>query len=404
MWVSKRFDLSWRDLGVALVHALRGGDGASASARVEAYWGGSGSALACLSVRSGFDLMLGTLALPPGSKVVFSAMTVGDMPRIAEAHGLVPVACDLSPGGVFPGVADLERACGPDTRMVVLAHLYGSRVDPGELVRWARARNLVVVEDCAQAYSGVGYRGHPEAHASFFSFGPIKYATALGGGVAVVRDAGLLDRMRRGHEQWPEQPPRAYLVRVVKYAALNALASRPLYTAFSFGVRAAGGDLDALVNQLTRGFRGADILPSIRRRPAAALLRLLARRLGQDVARLPANEARARAVLSALGTEGACPGASVRPHSFWLLPILCSKPAETIALLRRRGFEATRGRSFVVVGGESGAVPEAARIYEHAVYVPLYPAMSDSAVERLSAALREAAADGLIGIEEGRPA
>lgn len=63
----------------------------------------------------------------------------------------------------------------------------------------AAARHGVLLwEDCAQVFTGLGgYLGHAESDATFFSFGVIKRATALGGGVARIRDADVLSGARR---------------------------------------------------------------------------------------------------------------------------------------------------------------------------------------------------------------
>jgi hypothetical protein len=161
MWVSKRFDVTWSDLAASLLHCARSGDGAAAAAEVEYLWSGRGEALACLSVRSAFDLYLEARRLPAGSEVILSAMTVADMPRIARRHGLVPVPCDLDPETAAPTPATLEAAWSPATRLVVLAHLFGSRMRVDELVALAHERGVEVVEDCAEAYAGPDTRVIP---------------------------------------------------------------------------------------------------------------------------------------------------------------------------------------------------------------------------------------------------
>ena len=60
----------------------------------------------CLSVRSGWDLLLHVLAWPAGSEVIVSAITHPDMIRILRAHGLVPVPVDVdldTLGALGPG-------------------------------------------------------------------------------------------------------------------------------------------------------------------------------------------------------------------------------------------------------------------------------------------------------------
>lgn len=60
----------------------------------------------------------------------------------------------------------------------------------------AARHGLLLWEDCAQVFTGLGgYLGYRDSDATFFSFGVIKRATALGGGVARVRDASVLSGM-----------------------------------------------------------------------------------------------------------------------------------------------------------------------------------------------------------------
>src|SRR5689334_2350855 len=88
MWVAKQLDMPWPLLGLGLRQTFRSDDRASAQSRAECAWSPHGDGLAALSVRSGFDLALTAARFPPGSEVLMSAVTLDDMRRIVEAHGL----------------------------------------------------------------------------------------------------------------------------------------------------------------------------------------------------------------------------------------------------------------------------------------------------------------------------
>lgn len=67
------------------------------------------------------------------------------------------------------------------------------KVDIAPIAEAAARHGLLLWEDCAQVFTGLGgYLGHPRSDATFFSFGVIKRATALGGGVARIRDASVM--------------------------------------------------------------------------------------------------------------------------------------------------------------------------------------------------------------------
>ena len=120
---------------------------------------GTNAALACLSVRSGLDLLLAALELPAGAEVLYSAITIPDMAQVSREHGLVPVPVDLVGSDLRVDVDSLRRAISPRSRVLVVAHLFGARPDLTEVLAVARDADLFVVEDCAQAWCGPAYRG-----------------------------------------------------------------------------------------------------------------------------------------------------------------------------------------------------------------------------------------------------
>jgi len=398
MWVRKRPDIDWRDLATGMWRCCLAGDAAEAQQRVEAFWSESGDALACLSVRSGFDLLLGALELPAASEVLMSALTIGDMPRIVRERGLVPVPVDLDPQTMAPTPESLGRAITPAARAVVVAHLFGGRVPMEPILDVARRHGLAVIEDCAQAFDG-RYRGHPQSDASMFSFGPIKTATALGGALVRVRDRRLLERMRAAQEAYPRQSSRGFLTRLLKYSALKALCWPPLFGGFVRACGLARRDVDGLLNRTARGFPGPDLARQIRRRPSTPLLALLERRLRTyHGARLDLRTAKGQRLAQLLDGAMPCPGQQSVGHTHWVFPILTDQPRRVIELLRGEGFDATQGQSMVVVPPPpdrpqlfpTAAAEALARI----VYLPFYPDMPDHAIERMAQALKREHANG----------
>jgi dTDP-4-amino-4,6-dideoxygalactose transaminase len=388
MWVRKRLDLSWRDLLFGLV-ACR-----LPRPRAEPLCPPfSSQRLVCLSVRSGLDLLLEELALPRGSEVLVSALTIPDMVRIVEAHGLTAIPVDLDLRTAGPTAESLRRAISPRSRAILVAHLFGGRFPLGPVVQVARERGLFVIEDCAQAFDGryAGSVGEPPnrgADASLFSFGPIKTATALGGAVVCVRDAALLGRLQARHAARPVQGRGEFARRALKYGLLKAFSSRGPYGLLVRACRAMGIDHDRLVNGSVRGFPGGDFFERIRRQPAAPLVRMVGRRLRTyDHGRLARRTALGEKLASLLGDDVVRPGYDMQPHSHWVFPVLVENPEEVIAALRKAGFDATQGQSMAIVRPPEDR-PElfpcvAAEILAKTVYLPIYPEMTEPALPRM---------------------
>ena len=95
-WASKRLDFSLEDWLFA-ISACASPTVEGATERVEGLWSPEGHGMVGLSVRSLFDLYLTANGWNRGDRIVFTALTVADMPRIARDHGLEVASVDLDP-------------------------------------------------------------------------------------------------------------------------------------------------------------------------------------------------------------------------------------------------------------------------------------------------------------------
>jgi dTDP-4-amino-4,6-dideoxygalactose transaminase len=327
-----------------------------------------------------------------------SALTIPDMWKIVERHGLVPVPVDLDPATLAPRPGSWLAASSERTRAVVVAHLFGAKVALEPIAKLAREKGWILLEDCAQSFTGSADRGPSVADVSMFSFGPIKTATALSGGVLVVRDRPILDKMRARQATLPLQTRGSYAKRIAKYAGLAALSKRTCYALFVRLCRLLGKDHDLVIQGSVRGFAGGDFFAKIRHRPSAALLSLLARRLESDDSwRIDGRVARARRLAAALPEALTIPAAAAPAHSFWVFTVLADDPDRVVAELRASGFDATRAASLRCVpappaaAGRAPVEPrEAQRILARTVYLPVYPEMPERAIDAMAAALARA--------------
>ena len=352
---------------------------------------GPGS-LRCLSVRSGFHLLLRALDLRAGDEVVFSALTHPDLPRLAEHHGLVPVPVDLDPRTLAPDPALLEAALSPRTRLVVVAHLFGGLVDLEPAAALAGRAGALLVEDRAQAYAGPGDDGDARAAVSMFSFGLLKTATAVGGAVLHVRDERLLAAMRAVQAGWPRQEEAEHLAAAGRCAALVA-AGRPLpYRLLAACHRAACRDLDTLVNGAVRAFPaagGTELVRRLERRPSRSLLLTMDRRRRRfDAGRLARRAAAGEAAMRQLPPGLLHPGDAMLRRTHWLFPVVAADPDEVVVRARFFGFDAARAASNLHAVPAPPDRPRltplnARRILDGLVYLPMYPEVPEAARRRL---------------------
>lgn len=118
-----------------------------------------------------------------------TGINIGDMIKIIEEHGLVPIPVDLDPYTMAPKLSQIKAATTSRTKACLFAYLYGVTYDIEPYVDFLKSKNIEIIEDCAQSWRGLDtFRGNKNALMTMFSFGSIKYNTAFYGAVTIIRE------------------------------------------------------------------------------------------------------------------------------------------------------------------------------------------------------------------------
>jgi dTDP-4-amino-4,6-dideoxygalactose transaminase len=391
MWVRLQLDFDWWDFGHGITRLGLPLDRSAFAESVARRWSPNGNALPVLSVRSGFDLLLGAMQWPAGSEIVCSALNIPDMTMVARQHGLVPVPADLDVERLAPNLELLEQAITPCTKAILIAHLYGNFVPLEPIIALARRHGLMLIEDAAEVYDGV-FTGHPDADVSLFSFGPLKTATSLAGGVLRARDPELFARMKANHARWPIQGRLDYLNRLCKYGTMKFFGARWIYAQTRRLARLVVGDVDKMIHHSAKSFRDDEIMCRLRQQPCGPLLASMERRIASfDHRRIAERTANGKLLTALLRGHVACPGAEVEPHNYWLFPVLVTDAAKTLTALEAAGFDATQVQSMRPIEAPPDR-PELAPVrvteaLEHMILVPCYPGMPEAELRRMAEVL-----------------
>lgn len=129
-----------------------------------------------------------------GDEVIVPANTyIASILAITD-NGLVPVLVEPDLATYNLNISQVERVLTPRTRAIMPVHLYGRICYSDELDRIAKANNLKVIEDNAQAFGAdwQGRRSGTLGDAAGFSFYPGKNLGALGDAGAVATHDGEL--------------------------------------------------------------------------------------------------------------------------------------------------------------------------------------------------------------------
>lgn len=158
---------------------------------------GSGYAVFAPNGTLGLFLALLALDLPRGSEIIIPSFTFYASASSAVFAGLRPVFADVDPDTYNLDPDGIERLITPRTKAIMPVHVYGHACDMDRVMAIARAHDLRVVEDAAQAF-GVRFRG---THAGTFgdvgviSFFADKTITTGEGAVVLTQDEGLHKRL-----------------------------------------------------------------------------------------------------------------------------------------------------------------------------------------------------------------
>lgn len=213
----------------------------------------NGAGVLCNSVRLGFYLYLKSLDLPKGSEVVISAISIPEMFQIVELLGLKPIALDFEEYRVTHTVDEFKQKLGSQSRVLVLCHLFGYAVQFDSLIELAKAHNLIVIEDCAQAF-GSGYKGHPLSDCVMFSFGPIKRQTAVGGAMLVLHDRNKAESLSRLVSSMPTRSELFFVRRLFKYYLIGCAIRPPMFGCLTYLCGRMGYDFNHILYSMSRAF------------------------------------------------------------------------------------------------------------------------------------------------------
>ncbi|MEU6083454.1 lipopolysaccharide biosynthesis protein RfbH [Streptomyces sp. NPDC047108] len=163
----------------------------------------SGSSANLLAVGSLTSPQLEDRRLVPGDEVVTVAASFPTTVNPILQNGLVPVFTDIELGTYNTTPERVERAIGPRTRAIMMAHALGNPFRVQEIAQLAQDRGLFLIEDNCDAF-GSTYRGRltgTYGDLATESFYPAHHIT-MGEGGCVLTDNLALARIVESLRDW----------------------------------------------------------------------------------------------------------------------------------------------------------------------------------------------------------
>ena len=156
----------------------------------------------CVACNSGTDalfLVLRALGIGAGDEVITTPFTFFATTEVISAVGAIPVFVDIDATTFNLDVEKVAAAITSKTKAIMPVHLFGLPVDMTGLMEIAKAHNLTVIEDCAQA-TGASWENQKVGsigHIGCFSFYPTKNLGGCGdGGAMTTNDPAIATQLR----------------------------------------------------------------------------------------------------------------------------------------------------------------------------------------------------------------
>lgn len=143
--------------------------------------------------------------LKHGDEVLVPSFTFFATASMVIQAGMKPIICDVDPETYLLDLADAEKRLTPRTRAIAPVHLFGNACDVDKVRAFAKAHNLKIIWDAAQA-QGTEWQGRDIGglgEAVCYSFYPTKNLFVGEGGMITTPDQEIAHRMRylRTHGQ-----------------------------------------------------------------------------------------------------------------------------------------------------------------------------------------------------------
>jgi dTDP-4-amino-4,6-dideoxygalactose transaminase len=153
----------------------------------------------CANGTDALQIAMMALGLQPGDEVITPSFTYIATTEVIALLRLTPVFVDVDPKTFCIDPAEIEKKITPKTKAIVPVHLYGHAAPMEEILKIAKAHNLFVIEDNAQAI-GADYHfadGTSKKTGSIgtigtTSFFPSKNLGCYGDGGAMMTNDGAL--------------------------------------------------------------------------------------------------------------------------------------------------------------------------------------------------------------------
>ena len=159
---------------------------------------GISHALAVNSATAGLHAAVAAINVNPGDEILVTPYSMCASATAVIMHNAIPIFVDIDESNFNMDPEKIRRAITPETKAIIVVHLFGYPAEMDEIMQIAREHDLRVIEDAAQAPGCIYKENHigTIGDIGVFSFNQNKTIITGEGGIIVTNDDELAKRMR----------------------------------------------------------------------------------------------------------------------------------------------------------------------------------------------------------------
>ena len=142
------------------------------------------------------------------AEVILPSISCATPANTALLAGVTPRFADVDPITGMPTLATIQERWTPQTCAVVFIHLFGQTADLRPLAEWCRSKNILLIEDLAQALGARlpnGIAAGSVGDLSVYSFNPTKILEC-GGGALLIQSQEIVPVLEELSDSDPLPP------------------------------------------------------------------------------------------------------------------------------------------------------------------------------------------------------
>lgn len=348
--------------------------------------------------RTAIYFTLKNLNLPSGSEVILPPVTIKGIVDAVLALDLVPVYVDWDADTLNFRLEELQRKTSPKTKAVIITTLFGLVPNMKELVAFFRSKDIFIIEDFSQCLNGSfdGQRVGTFGDVGIYSSSSIKTLDTLGGGLAITNDAALYEALRKSQASLAPANRKFLIKKAWVNFVRNVATTRLIYSLIVFPLLQIMRKVNPESTLKQTGSRNKDRVPTLPTVWFSSYSSLQAdiglSHLDDVVASDQIRVNNANYLRAKCGLDKFPKTTQDSANVYWQL-IMLQNPKRAQEIFARHGVD-TATTSLELVSAlkqypNKAAMPVAEKFYFNGIFLPCFPGLSKTDLDRIVAAIND---------------